>query len=1034
MGSLLDWVRRVIGRERAGPLLGLLVGASLIFALPAQAALAAQLTYSGRTISYTDEGGENNTLVVSKQQGTSVLIFEDPGTTITVTDPNAICSGSGTSTVSCSNDSTGAGGPAFNLIDISVGDLDDTVHNDTNIKSHIDGGTEDDVLFGGSNDDVIDGGDGDDEIHGGKGNDELNGEEGDDLIAGDEGDDVIDGGDGDDDLSGNDGDDIIDTGLGTGANPELVLGGDGDDVVFFRYDADPGTVTIKKNSLQEILVDTDDNSLRLVSSEQLHVFNETDDGEDDYVIGDLTGRPLKVLVLQSETADDANELNAGSSITVDGTSGDDKIVLNQTNVIGRILPTLTMGNGQTPWGQIVFRGPPATTPNVASITVNALEGNDNFDVDLSIPLGNEVSLNLKGGSGNNSITFSKPDNDEFTLDLSEPDEPEAGTVTAGSAFGDVSFSDVSTVSLDGKGRDIDMTLITPEDREDIVYTPGNQNGTGKVEVNSWPVDVGPDLITFTFQGVGADGELTFDNAGGDLDNLEYNGTSRNETFTLLDNGDITLTSSSHIDSVDVHTPGISDLTINAGNGNDTVDVTDGPVPFVNLEINGEDGDDRINIVGDQTAVITVNGGAPGASDTLELTDPSGDIVVDLENETVEGFGTDPISITGIEHLLINGGGNTPVLVLGTNGNDEINFTPNGSDSGKLEFVKAPGQDLKDLTLTNSSGDLEVDPGDGDDLVRTVGTSGDDTIRVEAGEPDSDHTTTQVGSRKELITLNDTTETLAVDAGPGKDTINFLAQCDIPLHLFIDGNIPGGTTVSGDRLNISAPDDNDAESRTFSGHDPSSGNVEVCRQSGADQSNVEFERIERIDTSDAGGDEGGDGDGGSGSGATQPDGVFSKLNDGTNEKPAHGKTAGENIYGSAGSGKGGQNVSGPSRGPRTSSNGGSITVPFIIENDGPSGSDSYRVVFDSEVIQKVSGNDADPGVTVKVGGKDISGNGGLIGPVDHASQIRADIKITTDGAKVGRHKLVFNIFSDNGGGDDNDNKFVDSVTVYFTVRK
>jgi len=840
MGSLLDWVRRVIGRERAGPLLGLLVGASLIFALPAQAALAAQLTYSGRTISYTDEGGENNTLVVSKQQGTSVLIFEDPGTTITVTDPNAICSGSGTSTVSCSNDSTGAGGPAFNLIDISVGDLEDTVHNDTNIKSHIDGGTEDDVLFGGSNDDVIDGGDGDDEIHGGKGNDELNGEEGDDLIAGDEGDDVIDGGDGDDDLSGNDGDDIIDTGLGTGANPELVLGGDGDDVVFFRYDADPGTVTIKKNSLQEILVDTDDNSLRLVSSEQLHVFNETDDGEDDYVIGDLTGRPLKVLVLQSETADDANELNAGSSITVDGTSGDDKIVLNQTNVIGRILPTLTMGNGQTPWGQIVFRGPPATTPNVASITVNALEGNDNFDVDLSIPLGNEVSLNLKGGSGNNSITFSKPDHDEFTLDLSEPDEPEAGTVTAGSAFGDVSFSDVSTVSLDGKGRDIDMTLITPEDREDIVYTPGNQNGTGKVEVNSWPVDVGPDLITFTFQGVGADGELTFDNAGGDLDNLEYNGTSRNETFTLLDNGDITLTSSSHIDSVDVHTPGISDLTINAGNGNDTVDVTDGPVPFVNLEINGEDGDDRINIVGDQTAVITVNGGAPGASDTLELTDPSGDIVVDLENETVEGFGTDPISITGIEHLLINGGGNTPVLVLGTNGNDEINFTPNGSDSGKLEFVKAPGQDLKDLTLTNSSGDLEVDPGDGDDLVRTVGTSGDDTIRVEAGEPDSDHTTTQVGSRKELITLNDTTETLAVDAGPGKDTINFLAQCDISLHLFIDGNIPGGTTVSGDRLNISAPDDNDAESRPFSGHDPSSGNVEVCRQSGADQSNVEFE--------------------------------------------------------------------------------------------------------------------------------------------------------------------------------------------------
>src|SRR5689334_5875546 len=128
MGSLLDRVRRVIGRERAGPLLGFLAGALLIVALPTQAALAADISYSGTTISYQAEAGENNTLIVSKQQGTSVLIFEDPGATINVpADPNAICSGSGTSTVTCLNDSTGVGGPGFALIDIDVNDEDDTV-------------------------------------------------------------------------------------------------------------------------------------------------------------------------------------------------------------------------------------------------------------------------------------------------------------------------------------------------------------------------------------------------------------------------------------------------------------------------------------------------------------------------------------------------------------------------------------------------------------------------------------------------------------------------------------------------------------------------------------------------------------------------------------------------------------------------------------------------------------------------------------------------------------------------------------------
>ena len=103
------------------------------------------------------------------------------------------------------------------------------------------GGMGADTIFGGAGKDRINGGGGDDEIHGGSGDDVLSGDGGNDEIAGDEGDDILLGGAGDDHLDGGDGQDLMDGGtsddlIADGAGNDIVYGGAGSDVVYAAID------------------------------------------------------------------------------------------------------------------------------------------------------------------------------------------------------------------------------------------------------------------------------------------------------------------------------------------------------------------------------------------------------------------------------------------------------------------------------------------------------------------------------------------------------------------------------------------------------------------------------------------------------------------------------------------------------------------------------------------------------------------------------------------------------------------------------
>ena len=146
---------------------------------------------------------------------------------------------------------TGVGSISF--FGFSRNAWDDYFQNDTNLPSLAIGNDGDDVLIGGDGNDFLVGGPGNDFVVGRGGDDNLDGNEGDDVLQGGDGDDDLSGdrgndrlfGDtGNDDLRGSDGSDVLDGGVGNdkltdfGLPPhdvDLLVGGEGDDILETRY-------------------------------------------------------------------------------------------------------------------------------------------------------------------------------------------------------------------------------------------------------------------------------------------------------------------------------------------------------------------------------------------------------------------------------------------------------------------------------------------------------------------------------------------------------------------------------------------------------------------------------------------------------------------------------------------------------------------------------------------------------------------------------------------------------------------------------
>ncbi|ABW25259.1 calcium-binding protein [Acaryochloris marina] len=240
--------------------------------------------------------------------------------------------------ITSGNTPIGANDDPANGVDVVV--IDDLLYGEPQAAETLDGDDGDNVLTGtpggefirgfGGNDailafggnDIAQGGDGNDVISGGDGSDFLDGGAGDDTVIGDKGDDTKLGGDGNDRIIWNDGDgsDRIDGGadmdtVEVNGSPDL-----GDE---FEVAAGASDVFFQRVNLGQFDLD-------ISTVETLEV--NSDGGDDQFTVGDLSGTGLEKVVFNAGYGSDVLEgADATTDVQALGGTGDDTFTSGSGN-------------------------------------------------------------------------------------------------------------------------------------------------------------------------------------------------------------------------------------------------------------------------------------------------------------------------------------------------------------------------------------------------------------------------------------------------------------------------------------------------------------------------------------------------------------------------------------------------------------------------------------------------------------------------------------------------------------------------------
>ena len=289
-----------------------------------------------------------------------------------------------------------------------------------------------------------------------------------------------------------------------------------------------------------------------------------------------------------------------------------------------------------------------------------------------------------------------------------------------------------------------------------------------------------------------------------------NGTDADNLFDLDDNGpqnDLTLDNRATIEIADATT-----VTLNGYEGADIFEV-DGQNGLTVLNVFGGDGDD---------------------DDLLDASSPSGAVTINLEPQTVVGYGPQ-INYTGLETIEADGDGQTTgvaVKVTATVGDDTVEVTPLDADDGTLQ---ANGADPV-VNYSNTDGlGVIVDTLLGEDtLVVNATSANDNNIAIDVSIPSP---TVNTGSNGGLVTFNGNTEALTVNGLEGDDIFNVRPGA-IPVS--IDGGDP---IAASDTLIVDA---NWAGVDVYPGPESDEGGIEV-----AGTQPISFDHIEDVTIDNAG---------------------------------------------------------------------------------------------------------------------------------------------------------------------------------------
>ena len=471
-----------------------------------------------------------------------------------------------------------------------------------------------------------------------------------------------------------------------------------------------------------------------------------------------------------------------------------------------VTATDALGNSGASTDQVI------TINQSASIAYTEL-GDGDGDLDNTTPT---ISGTVEPGSTVSIIIYDKDGNesqkwDNVTVDGSGNFSQTASALTVGEDY----RIEIKTTDPAGNTNDVSetVTVTLPKTTLDgSTSTDFSTSATGVYVVDS----AADENIILT----GADDEVLLTGGGTD-------------TVNAGDGDDLI-----RIGEAGVVTPDNSEATVDAGAGENTIEIENSSGYFSEINITGGDGDDTVTGTSNGTSVADISTGA--GNDKIDVanidgTIDGGDGTNDIDVTTDNGSYDDLVISGGADHDDINfkaeGSTLTSVTINAGDADGDYNvvdFSSTGGTIGKIEINGGADEDVITVTsdetgtaTSTTSSDVTIDAKDGTNTVtlnnktgnysnvNITGGSGSDsitaisaaaaTVNIEAGAGDDTLYLTDVsgavnaGEGDDTIIFDEVSAglaNLALDAGDGDDTV------EISHGDFVDLAAGSNNTLSG----------------------------------------------------------------------------------------------------------------------------------------------------------------------------------------------------------------------------------------------
>ena len=390
--------------------------------------------------------------------------------------------------------------------------------------------------------------------------------------------------------------------------------------------------------------------------------------------------------------------------------------------------------------------------NKTNLVINTLAGTDTIDLNNpAVPAGMTGTITVNGGdatAGDTLIVSGRVNaTDAFTYSPATTTSDTGSVVDTG--LPTVNFTGMGALNINGQnggsgGAGDSLTISTSNlstgQRE--VLTPGTQFDSGHVDFHNRPGGVNPTGVPVDFSKLGITGNLLFTDVG-QFDNLIYNGSDLNDTFTVNASGQVNLN-----DQIPVSTASIISLTLAGLGGVDTFNIAG------NQNLSGNGG------------IGVIVEGDPSSSGVLNFNGSGAAISVNLGAQTIGQSGSSSVEFSGIANANVAAGA-ASVAVTATGGNDSIAVTPTAASAATLTNSGA-NTIFNFSNIATTAGSLSLDPLGGANTVTVNGAVGANNIV--AASTGGSTTSVQVNLLQTISLVTADVTALSIDGSNGNDNL------------------------------------------------------------------------------------------------------------------------------------------------------------------------------------------------------------------------------------------------------------------------